>query len=97
MYKFPTNQSNLKVTICTIKELMVETGNLVIIPPSPFDLSFFAWNKVTGIKNSYNSKTILIIGLHSLSGIADAKFVGNHPIFVNNLFLFPSFPAEIII
>ncbi|GAP64421.1 hypothetical protein ARMA_2844 [Ardenticatena maritima] len=73
---------------------LAEEGWLVVIPPMPLNLAFFAPNKAEEIIAAHPEIEVWVIGGHSLGGAMAVRFARTHPQQVAGLVLWASYPAE---
>lgn len=69
-------------------------GYLVVIVPMPFNLAFFDTNRANDVIAKYPAIKRWVIGGHSLGGVAAATFVKSHPIAVQGIAFWASYPAD---
>jgi len=66
-------------------------GFLVVIP-MPLNLAVFAPDSALDIASAFDNMTYWAIGGHSLGGTMAAQFAKNHPLLVQGLILWASYP-----
>lgn len=72
---------------------IAEAGYLVVIPPMPLNLAFFAADVADEVTAEFPAITQWAIGGHSLGGSMAAQYAAQNPTAVAGLVLWASYPA----
>jgi len=73
---------------------LAEDGYLVIIPPMPFNLAVFGWQKAEQVIKNYPTIANWAISGHSLGGTMSAKYALSDPGQINGIILWAAYPAS---
>jgi pimeloyl-ACP methyl ester carboxylesterase len=73
---------------------LAEDGYLVIIPPMPYNLAVFGWQKAEQVINNYPTITNWAISGHSLGGTMAAKYALSDPGQIDGMILWAAYPSS---
>lgn len=73
---------------------LAEDGYLVIIPPMPFNLAVFGWQKAGQVIKQYPTISNWVISGHSLGGTMAVKYALSDPDQINGIILWAAYPAS---
>jgi hypothetical protein len=73
---------------------LAEDGYLVIIPPMPYNLAVFGWQKAKQVINNYPTITNWAISGHSLGGTMAAKYALSDPGQIDGMILWAAYPSS---